>query len=176
QSAGRGRRGRTWTAPPGFGLLFSALLHLPPTDPAPLDSTMRAALALAEAVDALGPRPAIKWPNDLLLGDRKLAGILAESFAAGGGRAVGGGRGVHVGDPGPLPPDLPSTATALSAELGRRVHRGELLLATLRQLDAWLASPAAEVRRAWRARLWGRDQVIRAVEGEETLVGTIADV
>ena len=173
QTAGRGRQGRAWLAPPGFGLLFSTLFRPASGDSVPLEYTMRAALALAEAAEALGLRPAIKWPNDLLLGDRKVAGILAESFASGQGRAVVVGCGVNVGAP---PADLPPTATTLSAVAGRRLHRGRLLLAILRRLDGWLSSPPADVRRAWRARLWGRDQVVRALEGGEPLVGTIADV
>jgi BirA family biotin operon repressor/biotin-[acetyl-CoA-carboxylase] ligase len=93
QTAGRGRRGRTWEAPEGTALLFSVLLRpaLPPVDL----HLVTAAVALAgrDACRAVaGVEAAVKWPNDLLVGDRKLAGILAE--AAGGAVVVGMGLNV----------------------------------------------------------------------------------
>lgn len=76
QTAGRGRLGRTWEAPPGSALLCSVLLR--PDLPVERLHLAVAVVALA-ARDALGGRPALKWPNDLLLEDRKLAGVLAEA-------------------------------------------------------------------------------------------------
>src|SRR5690348_5353678 len=83
QTAGRGRRGRIWFSPPGAGLYVSVLLSPARAVRAPERAaallTLTAGLALAEAVEcATGLGPAIKWPNDLLVGRRKLAGILAE--------------------------------------------------------------------------------------------------
>ncbi|HEX6235736.1 MAG TPA: biotin--[acetyl-CoA-carboxylase] ligase [Acidimicrobiales bacterium] len=78
QRAGRGRRSRSWVAPPGGSLLVSVLLR-PPASVAGA-ATMAAALAMAEAVERLaGVGPGLKWPNDLVVDDRKLAGILAEA-------------------------------------------------------------------------------------------------
>jgi len=94
QSAGRGRLGRRWEAPPGAALLASIVLR--PTDLGPGRRhlvTSAVALAAADACRALGaPRPDLKWPNDLLVGDAKLAGILAESE----GSAVVVGIGLNV--------------------------------------------------------------------------------
>jgi len=175
QTAGRGRQGRTWTAPPGFGLLFTMLFRPAASEP-PLRYTMLASVALAEALEALGLQPRIKWPNDVLLDGRKTAGILAEAFQVEDGRAIVVGCGLNVGGAEGVPEGLPSMATAVGAALGRSVHRGELLMDILSRLDQWRQRPLAELRAAWRQRLWGRDQMIRALEGGEKLAGTIAAV
>ncbi|MFN2609052.1 MAG: biotin--[acetyl-CoA-carboxylase] ligase, partial [Acidimicrobiales bacterium] len=100
QTAGRGRRGRSWEAAPGSSLLVSVVLR-PPPGPAAGLATVAAALAAADACHRVaGFAPGLKWPNDVLVGGRKLAGILAElvpiglrserSPAAGGPEAAGG--------------------------------------------------------------------------------------
>ena len=82
QTAGRGRLDRRWDAPPGANLLVSILFHDVPAHPSEL--TRRVALAAVDAcAEVAGVDVALKWPNDLLVGDRKLAGILAERNAAG---------------------------------------------------------------------------------------------
>jgi BirA family biotin operon repressor/biotin-[acetyl-CoA-carboxylase] ligase len=175
QTAGRGRQGRTWTAPWGFGLLFT-LLFRPTVDEPPLRYTMLASVAVAETLEALGLWPAIKWPNDVLLDGRKVAGILAEAFQVETGRAVVMGCGLNVGDAAGLPDGLPPTATSIGTALGRRVHRGELLVNVLSRLEGWRQRPLAELRAAWSERLWGRDQTVRALEDGEELSGTIAAI
>ena len=136
QSAGRGRRGRTWQAPRGGALLASILLRpgagTGMAAPAPGPGTQRrwlapAAVALAAAdactaVSAGGAVVAIKWPNDLLLGDAKLAGILAEADAG----AIVVGIGINVG-----------WAPAGAASLGAAVDRGGLLAGLLHHLERW---------------------------------------
>src|ERR1051326_5424969 len=83
QRAGRGRQGRTWLAPPGTALLMSILFRetTSPSMPVPWRFTSLVSLSIAQAVDELLPAcsPSIKWPNDLMLGDRKVAGVLAET-------------------------------------------------------------------------------------------------
>lgn len=134
QRAGRGRRGRRWQAPPGTGLLASVLLR----SLAPMSElfaiTAAVGLALADAcAAAAGVAPGIKWPNDLVLGEHKLAGILAEADAgAPGGRegsvAVVVGVGCNVAWA-----DLPG-ATCLAAHADREVSPDELLEALLGEL------------------------------------------
>jgi BirA family biotin operon repressor/biotin-[acetyl-CoA-carboxylase] ligase len=126
QTAGRGRLGRTWTAPPGSALLVSVLLR-----PADLHSDRRhlitaaVALAAARACRAVAAiSPLIKWPNDLLAGDRKLAGILAEAERD----AVVVGMGMNVAS-------APPEGVALEALAGRPVDRGDLLVALLEGLE-----------------------------------------
>lgn len=129
QSAGRGRLGRRWEAPPGSSLLASTLLR-PVLGPGDLHlCTAVVALAGADAcAEVAGVAPEIKWPNDLLVGDRKLAGVLAEADA----RATGGppgstavvvGIGLNISWPGPTE----SGGTSLVEAAGREVDREELL-------------------------------------------------
>jgi len=129
QHAGRGRRGRAWTAPPGSSLLMSLLLR-PALLPEQLQLlTMAAGLALADAVrEVAGVDAALKWPNDLVVGERKLAGLLAETELGPTGdvRAVVVGIGCNVTWAG-YPAELADTATACDREAGRPVERDQLL-------------------------------------------------
>jgi BirA family transcriptional regulator, biotin operon repressor / biotin---[acetyl-CoA-carboxylase] ligase len=140
QSAGRGRQGRTWSAPPGHALLMSLVLR----DPHPL-------LPLAAAVGvaiAVGGDAGIKWPNDVLLDGRKVAGILAEGRPQEGWSVVGIGVNVAV-RVDELPPELHDTA----ATLGRTPADVEPFLASL--LDSLahaLALAPGDLLEAWRAR------------------------
>jgi BirA family biotin operon repressor/biotin-[acetyl-CoA-carboxylase] ligase len=140
QTAGRGRLGRSWFAPAGTSLLCSLQLR-PDTPPKRLpELTGVAARACADAIAALtGLEPALKFPNDVLVGGRKVAGILAE---ARDGRVVLG-VGINVNLPADeLPEDVDRPATSLLVETGRELDRAELLAELLEQLerryDAWL--------------------------------------
>jgi BirA family biotin operon repressor/biotin-[acetyl-CoA-carboxylase] ligase len=147
QSAGRGRQGRTWSAPPGRALLMSIVLHDPPAL-----LPLAAAVAVAEAA---GPQAAIKWPNDVLLGARKLAGILAEGRPQEGWAVLGVGLNVAV-RPGDLPPELRDTA----ASLGLQPADVETVLArVLTALQRTLSLDAGALLDAWRDRdaLLGRE-------------------
>jgi BirA family transcriptional regulator, biotin operon repressor / biotin---[acetyl-CoA-carboxylase] ligase len=137
QSAGRGRLGRTWVAAPGASLLVSALLE----GDAPAEerhlALVAAALAALDAVEAhCGFRARLKWPNDLVVGDRKLAGLLAEAATD----AIVVGMGLNV-DWDSFPRDLEETATACNRE-GRPAPRADLLVAWLRSFDQRLRALA----------------------------------
>jgi BirA family biotin operon repressor/biotin-[acetyl-CoA-carboxylase] ligase len=126
QTAGRGRLGRSWIAPSGAALLVSVLLR-PELAPERVHLvTLAAALAALDALPAAGAR--VKWPNDVVIGDRKLAGILAETDRAG---AVVVGMGLNVRDDW-FPEELRATACAVDAD------RRELLVGWLRAYDAQL--------------------------------------
>jgi BirA family biotin operon repressor/biotin-[acetyl-CoA-carboxylase] ligase len=134
QTAGRGRLGRSWVAPPGASLLVSALLRpdLPSDSLALL--TMAAGLACIAAVETEGGFAArLKWPNDVVVDDRKLAGILAEKD--GGAVVVGMGCNVHWDT---FPDELASIGTACNLCTDRAITREELLGAWLREFDARL--------------------------------------
>jgi BirA family biotin operon repressor/biotin-[acetyl-CoA-carboxylase] ligase len=142
QTEGRGRLGRTWNAPAGTSVLVSVLL-LPAVEAARLpELSLVAGGAVAEAiVEVTGIEPTIKFPNDVLIAGRKVAGILAESSE---GRVVLG-IGVNVNQTREqLPPDAQTEPTALRLELGEPVSRVQLLAAILLQLerayDAWIAT------------------------------------
>ena len=144
QSAGRGRQGRTWSAPPGRSLLMSLVLRDPPT-------LLPLAAAVAVA-DVCGPQARIKWPNDVLLDGRKAAGILVEGRPFEGWAVLGIGLNVAVRRED-LPEELRDTATGLGREprdveptlaellaaLERRLGEdGEATLAAWRERDALL--------------------------------------
>lgn len=139
QTEGRGRLGRSWHAPARTSILVSVLLR-PDVAPARLpELSLVAGGAVAEAIaDVTGLEPAIKFPNDVLLGGRKVAGILAESSE---GRVVlGVGLNANQTED-QLPPDTETEPTSLRLELGEPVDRQQLLVAVLARLeqayDAW---------------------------------------
>jgi BirA family biotin operon repressor/biotin-[acetyl-CoA-carboxylase] ligase len=144
QTEGRGRLGRRWDAAPGSSILVSVLL-LPAIEPPRLpELSLVAGGAVAQAIAAVtGIEPAIKFPNDVLIGGRKVAGILAESSD---GRVVLG-IGVNVNQTAEkLPTDTVAPPTSLRVELGDPVDRAELLAAILFELerayDAWTTGTA----------------------------------
>jgi BirA family biotin operon repressor/biotin-[acetyl-CoA-carboxylase] ligase len=161
QTAGRGRFGRRWFSPPGSGLYVSIVL-LPGQASADRRGrarqllTLSAGAALAEAIEtASGLRAEVKWPNDLQVGRRKLAGILAESTGSGDGDPVVLGYGINVGQMA-CPPDLRDRTTSLESELGRRVDRALLFAESLMALDRrygdLLHGRFDAILDAWRAR------------------------
>jgi len=145
QSEGRGRLGRTWDAPAGTSILASVLLRPAVEAPRLPELSLIAGGAVAEAIaDVTGLDPTIKFPNDVLIGGKKVAGILAESS---GGRVVLG-VGVNVNQElAELPLDTQTEPTSLRAETGARVERAPLLAGILLRLeqayDKWLSGSAA---------------------------------
>jgi BirA family biotin operon repressor/biotin-[acetyl-CoA-carboxylase] ligase len=149
QTSGRGRMGRTWFSPQGAGLYVSVVVRPDPAArgadntgaPAgpglPAVLTLAAGVALAEAVrETTGLEAEIKWPNDLVVERRKLAGILAEASAQGAALDyVILGFGVNV-RPVTYPADVAHRATSIEAELGRQIDRGLLLAKALENLAA----------------------------------------
>jgi len=153
QTAGRGRRGHTWASPAGAGLYFSYLAR--PTRHVGL-VTLAAGVGVREGVSrATGLTPQLKWPNDLLMGTRKLAGVLAEGTGIGTpGTIVTIGVGVNL-RPAAYPPDVAARATSLESELGCPVSPAAVLVAVLEQLADTLAALEADrtddILQAWRA-------------------------
>jgi BirA family biotin operon repressor/biotin-[acetyl-CoA-carboxylase] ligase len=138
QTRGRGRLGRKWISPAHKGLWFSILLRpdLRPQETTQL--TVASATALRRAIQSeTGLKPEIKWPNDILIGGKKVAGILTElSAELDKVRYVILGIGIDVNlDAGEFPADLKKTATSLKIETGETVSRAELAVAILRELD-----------------------------------------
>jgi BirA family transcriptional regulator, biotin operon repressor / biotin---[acetyl-CoA-carboxylase] ligase len=136
QTAGRGRLDRRWEAPPGSSLLVSVLVRRPPADDA-FALVMAAAVALAEAVEEVtGVKAGLKWPNDLVVADRKLAGLLAERD--GDALVVGSGCNTNWDA---FPAELADTATACNLEAGHDVDRDALLDAYLVTFAGYLDAP-----------------------------------
>jgi BirA family transcriptional regulator, biotin operon repressor / biotin---[acetyl-CoA-carboxylase] ligase len=168
QSSGRGRLGRTWASPPGAGLYVSVVLRPPESAVSLL--TLAAGVALTEGIEAAtGLAPVVKWPNDLMLSGRKLAGILAEGrVQQSGAPFIVLGFGINLLTAA-YPAEIAARATSLEAELGRPVDRGLVLaecLAALAERYAQLTDGAAHViLDAWRAR--ARPMLRRMVEWEQ---------
>jgi BirA family biotin operon repressor/biotin-[acetyl-CoA-carboxylase] ligase len=178
QSAGRGRRGRSWITVPGRSLAASLVLAPPPLD-RPARLTVLAAVAACRALERCGASGlAIKWPNDLMRGELKCGGLLLERVAGPDGRAlcvlgIGVNLQLRAGD---LPPGLAGRAGA--AELpADRASRERLLATLLGEMDAALSelgSPADLARGAeYRARSWLTGRHVELSAGGERLSGRV---
>ena len=162
QTAGRGRDGRTWRSPAGG--VWLAMLVRPPLPEAGLLS-LRAGLVLADVVDELvcAPRAQLKWPNDVLLDDRKLAGILSEARWQGDApQWLGLGIGINVANE--IPADLANGAIALQAlrPSVRRMDVLDRLIPALRPLTTYHAPLTDFEVAAFARRDWLRGRHIRA--------------
>ena len=159
QSAGRGRQGRIWTAPARSAVLMSLVTRrLAPTLP------LAAAVAICEAMPV---RCEIKWPNDIWLERRKLAGILVEGRPQEGWAVLGIGLNVTTES---FPPELAEIATSLRLA-GVEATAESVLADLLDSLDEWLAAPDEVVLAAWSERDALRGERVRWAGGEGTAAG-----
>lgn len=200
QTAGRGRLGRAWTAPPRSSILMSLLIFLPRAlDSADPDAgqdcawlTALGAVATAEVVSAwIGRDAAIKWPNDVRVDGRKIAGILVErpaphglpgssESARGGAAVIGIGLNVNV-DRGALPAELESLATSIQIERhGLPVDRSELASHLIRRLDYWYdlvrSRGCAALHAPWRDRNELLGQAVRVATPAGPRSGRLVDL
>ena len=152
QDAGRGRQGRSWFARPGSALLYSAVLR--PLGERPL-LPLAVPLAVCEAAESLAPvECAVKWPNDVWVGTRKLAGVLIESRferSGGGWAVIGVGLNLTV-ERDELPGELRDTATSLAIEAGAGPGPPEARAALDEALGRWADADAAPILEGFRAR------------------------
>ncbi|HYO62653.1 MAG TPA: biotin--[acetyl-CoA-carboxylase] ligase [Pyrinomonadaceae bacterium] len=178
QTRGRGRLGRTWVSPPDAGLYFSVVLRPALDAPAWPLLTLAASLAAADALRAAcGVEVDIKWPNDLLAGERKLCGILAEALETPRGRACVLGIGINLNGQA-FPPELSETATSVESLTGARpeveVLLGELVRAVGERYER-LQSPggAEETLAAWSARSsYAEGRRVRVTTADAAFEGT----
>jgi BirA family biotin operon repressor/biotin-[acetyl-CoA-carboxylase] ligase len=166
QSAGRGRQGRAWTAPPNRALLYSALVRPLGAGDALLPLTVP--IAVCEAAEELAPgvECGVKWPNDVHLDGRKLAGVLIEARPQDGWAVIGVGLNLTIAAD-EFPAELRQTATSLFPHSTSRLSPsglqtgGGLRAAAVlsRRLERWLEADQATVLAAWRGRdaLRGRE-------------------
>ena len=166
QTAGRGRQGRTWLAPPGEALLMSLLVRGLDERAAILPLT--AAVAVCDAFEALGASGcALKWPNDVWLDGRKSAGILIEGRPQEGWAVLGIGINVRSRD---FPAELADNATSLVLS-GADVTVEATLDRVLDALERWLGESSAAVVAAWRQRDALIGKQIRWQEGTAVAAG-----
>ena len=154
QTAGRGRQGRQWTAAPRSAVLMSVVLR-------EFDERLPLTAAVAVA-DALTAEATIKWPNDVWIGRRKVAGILVEGRPQEGWAVLGVGLNVSTER---FPAELAETATSLRLA-GIEADTEAVLAGTLRSLDAWLGAPPARVLEAWRSLDALKGERVRWADGE----------
>ncbi len=157
QSAGRGRQGRTWSAPPGRALTLSVVVRPRQTRMELLP--LAVALAVCEACEAVaGVRCEVKWPNDVWIEGRKVAGILIEARPREGWAVVGIGLNVDTAED-ELEPELRQTATSLRIATGGAVDRAAVLDALFDRLAGWIDA------------LGQPDRVIDAFRNRDALYG-----
>jgi BirA family transcriptional regulator, biotin operon repressor / biotin---[acetyl-CoA-carboxylase] ligase len=182
QTAGRGRRGRAWASPPGN--LYASLVLRPRC---PVDQAAQlgfvAALAVGDALSATSEKPldllSYKWPNDVLLHGRKIAGILLESELGERGtpKFVVVGVGINLAS---APHDAEFPATSIAAEGLGTISPGLALEGFARHFQAWAKrwreEGFAPVRRAWRARATALGEPIRVRLEPATLRGRFIDI
>lgn len=168
QRAGRGRAGRTWIASPGAALLFSLLLR--PSGSLPGVFSLLVADAIAETVaDSYALDPRVKWPNDVLIGGRKVSGVLIQ--VRGGMAALGVGINVLTEASG-----LPEGATSLRAETGREIAPVDALARLLPAIEeryrAAMLGDASAVARV-EARLAMRGEQVTLRDGDRVIHGRV---
>lgn len=159
QTEGRGRQGRAWTAPAGKGLLYSAILR--PLDKRHLLLPLSVPIAVCEAAESLRPGAGcrIKWPNDVWLDERKLAGILIEARPQDGWAVIGVGLNLSV-EPDEFPDELRWPAVSLFGSSKEGPPTPVAAAKVLdRHLDRWVGEDAGTILSEWRARdaLRGRE-------------------
>ncbi|MBN2370481.1 MAG: biotin--[acetyl-CoA-carboxylase] ligase [Vicinamibacteria bacterium] len=182
QTAGAGRRGRVWFSPPG-NVYLSLLLRGDWAAERPFLVPLTGGVAVARALTQLGLRPRLKWPNDVLVGDRKIAGLLAESVMSPRGLdSIVLGAGVNVR----LAPDFDSSssidrATTLRDEAGVVHDRLDVAATVLARMaecyDALARNESEEMLMEWRrfsVHWWGR--LVEAYTGEKRVVGVMEDL
>jgi BirA family biotin operon repressor/biotin-[acetyl-CoA-carboxylase] ligase len=156
QTAGRGRHGRTWVSDKDSGLYFSIVLR-PKIEPRFLPLiTLMAGVAVYDVLKEFGVKPDIKWVNDLLAGEKKVGGILAETVETPAGLAVVVGIGLNLTSRN-FPDEIADMATSIEAETGKRVNAGEISEVLTRYLSYFYGmlndeNGAAEIVHNWRQR------------------------
>ena len=178
QTSGRGRMDRKWFTPSYSALAISLILHPKPIEHAhPSRMTGLLAVSLAESLLELGLAPQIKWPNDVLLQGKKVAGILVESSWMGARLdALVLGMGVNVLHASVPPADqLLFPATSIETELGHPIERAELLRNILTRLLAWRPNLGTDAfLKAWEENLAFRSQQVQVEErGGEPVTGEL---
>jgi BirA family biotin operon repressor/biotin-[acetyl-CoA-carboxylase] ligase len=183
QEKGRGRLGRSWFSPPFLNVYLSIVLRpkIPPHQ-APL-ITLVAAVAMAEAIEKFsGLAPSIKWPNDILLRDRKIAGLLNEIQSETDRiHFVILGIGVNLNmDAKMFPKEILKVATSLKRETGEMISRKGFVQRLLQELEDWytifLREGSPPVLEAWRKRARIKGKPVKVTSFGETLVGVAVDI
>jgi BirA family transcriptional regulator, biotin operon repressor / biotin---[acetyl-CoA-carboxylase] ligase len=183
QTKGRGRMGRSWHSPKGLNLYLSLALRPSCAAREIPWLGLTAAVALAKTIEQeCGLSAKVKWPNDILIAERKAAGILTEAAVHLGhveSLILGVGVNLNMNEKD-FPPELRSTATSLMIESGKPVDRIRFLQQLLASLEAWygtfLQSSYEEIRRAYLALFELLDQPVRIQQVDASIRGTVTGI
>lgn len=172
QTQGRARRGREWLSSAGDNLTFSIFLRgncEPRRLPA---ASMAAAVAVAELLESEGLKPALKWPNDVLVNGKKICGILSEGTA--GGVIIGIGLNVNMQRTAHI--DKPATSVLIETEKRRDIDEllGKLLKQLSVRLDEWAQGGFSKVRKSWESKIPDIGKTVIARDGNTTRIGILA--
>lgn len=174
QTSGRGRMNRKWFTPPNSALAMSLILHPTQTEQThPTRTTGLLAVSLAESLLELGLAPQIKWPNDVLLNGRKVAGILVESSWTGETLdALILGMGINVfHDSVPPAVQLQFPATSIEDQLGSQIEKADLLKDILTRVLAWRPKLGTDTfLRVWEKNLAFCNQQVKIEDGSGRIV------
>lgn len=179
QTSGRGRRGRLWQDEPGQSILMSLLFrpNLELSETPALGFAV--SLAIAEWLESLGLRPELKWPNDVLINGRKIAGMLIEHVYCDGSDAIAAGVGVNVNQQC-FDGDLKSIATSLHLQTDRLYDIAELqktLAETIfLKYTNFVTAGSEEILESWRNYMWGVGESVEILTESDTLSGVIQGV
>lgn len=178
QTSGRGRMGRTWFTPPATALAFSLILRPSASERQHIGLfSGLAPLALVTALQKYGITAQVKWPNDVLINNRKIAGILVETVWMGTeAESVVMGMGVNIAPESVPPPEmLGFPATCVLSEAPNAIERFDLLHTILTELIAWRSKLASdEFLRVWGDALAFRNETVQVWAGEaEPIIGQV---
>ncbi len=179
QTKGRGRMGRVWVSPPGKGIYASLIVRPQTSLNEVAQLTLVSAVALCEALrNVSGVNVAIKWPNDILIDGKKVAGILTELNAEMDRvKFVIVGFGINVNT---LASQLPEEGTSLKIEAKKEFSRVLVLQEVLRSFEKWLAIFQAQgfptVREEWKVRSWTLGRRVKFIEPSGEIIGTAFDL
>ncbi|PIU45932.1 MAG: biotin--[acetyl-CoA-carboxylase] ligase [Ignavibacteriales bacterium CG07_land_8_20_14_0_80_59_12] len=175
QFAGRGRFDRPWYSSPDLNLTFSILLHSPGTLAHPGTLSLIISDAVARSVEeTTGRQVETRWPNDVYLNGRKLAGILLERVPAGDELTVAG-IGLNVNQT-LFPAEIADRATSLKSETGKEIGREGLLARLLLSIERTLADEPAAVLRSWRSRFRFIGHEVTLVVGDRSVTGFVEGI
>jgi BirA family transcriptional regulator, biotin operon repressor / biotin---[acetyl-CoA-carboxylase] ligase len=183
QESGKGRLGRKWISPAGRNIYMSIMIkpNIPPKDAAFL-TLLSAAACIIALIKTTGEKISIKWPNDLMVSDKKIGGILTE-VRSGSGRIktaiIGIGINVNITKK-ELPPEIRAIATSLKEESGIHYSRTDLIVRILKEFEHWyhifLQAGKAQIIEKWTELSSTPGKMVRVITGSETLSGLAEDI
>ena len=181
QTAGRGRRGRSWISPPGENLYFSILLRPQAEASHVAMITLLMAVAVTQGVRELGLDAKIKWPNDVVVNGKKICGILTEMYqSADGSFFLVIGTGINVNQK-EFPEEVKKTAGSLALEAGADVDREELLASVLKHFsdcyDSFLETmDLSGLKELYESFLVNKDRVVEVLDPRGAWKGTAVGI